>query len=373
MFFKPKSHEKYISFIMTASLAAELKALADLKADGTLTPEQFERAKEAVLSGDAIPDGPADGDDDEPPGTSANDDVADAKRENLGYMRFWSSAFTPFEKGTLGMLCPKDHHLEWREHLAASKQHDGASLRDGLNGTYETEIVFAALILGVNFSVFFSAVDEDAYAAVRDLRASSARFWLVVVGYFSILMAWVSILGVYLLLVCIAPVSDTNLPTFIRSSSGMRCLMAPNITMVAMFYSTLFFYLLAVLVPSQGAGVLIGIAMFALLGTFCVMFTFMTPLNMAVNAGCFADEPAIPPMDLAACTSDDVDRALRKKALDNVARFGMPKGLPGLASPPVAFLSHLYSSGSSPPRKTSRARRVFGIKKKVAAVSGALH
>ena len=72
MFFKPKSHEKYISFIMTASLAAELKALADLKADGTLTPEQFERAKEAVLAGDAIPDGPADGDDDEPPGTSAN-------------------------------------------------------------------------------------------------------------------------------------------------------------------------------------------------------------------------------------------------------------------------------------------------------------
>ena len=61
-------------------------------------------------------------------------------------------------------------------HLAASKQHDGASLRDGLNGTYETEIVFAALILGVNFSVFFSAVDEDAYAAVRDLSASSARF-----------------------------------------------------------------------------------------------------------------------------------------------------------------------------------------------------
>ena len=99
---------------------------------------------------------------------------------------------------------------------------------------------------------------------------------------------------------------------------------------------------------------------------------------MAVGAGCFADEPAIPPMDLAACTSDDVDRALRKKALDNVARFGMPKGLPGTsadedASPPVAFLSHLYSSGSSPPRKTSRARRVFGIKKKVAAVSGALH
>ena len=51
---------------MTASLAAELKALADLKADGTLTPEQFERAKEVVLSGDAIPDAPADGDDDEP-------------------------------------------------------------------------------------------------------------------------------------------------------------------------------------------------------------------------------------------------------------------------------------------------------------------
>ena len=359
---------------MTASLAAELKALADLKADGTLTPEQFERAKEVVLSGDAIPDAPADGDDDEPPGTSANDDIANAKRENLGYMRFWSSAFTPFEKGTLGMLCPKDHHLEWREHLAASKQRDGASLRDGLTGTYETEIVFAALVLGINFSVFFSAVDEDAYAAVRDLRASSARFWLVVVGYFSILMAWVSIAGIYLLLVCIAPISDTNLPTFIRSSSAMRCLMAPNITIVAMFYSTLFFYLLAVLVPSEGAGVLIGIAMFSLLATFCVMFTFMTPFNFAVNAGCFADEPAIQPaMDLAACTGDDVDRALRKKALDNVARFGMPKGPPGFASAPAAFLIHLYSSGSLPLRKTSRARRMFGIKKKAAVVSGALH
>jgi len=118
------------------------------------------------------------------------------------------------------MLVPKDHHLEWREHLAASKQHDGASLRDGLTGTYETENVFAALILGINFSVFFSAVDEDAYAAVRDLRASSARFWLVVVGYFSILMAWLTICGVYLLLVTIAPVSDTNLPTFTARPPG---------------------------------------------------------------------------------------------------------------------------------------------------------
>ena len=368
MFFRER-----FSHIMTASLAAELKALADLKVDGTLTPEQFERAKEVVLSGDAIPDAPADGDDDEPPGTSADDDVANAKRENLGYMRFWRSAFTPLEMGTLGMLAPKDHHLEWREHLAASKQHDGASLRDGLTGTYETEIVFAALILGINFSVFFSAVDEDAYAAVRDLRASSARFWLVVVGYFSILMAWLTICGVYLLLVTIAPVSDTNLPTFIRSSSGMRCLMAPNITIVATTYSTTFFYVLAVLVPSEGAGVLIGIALFSLLGVFSVMFTFMTPLNVAVNAGCFGDEPAIPPMDLAACTGDDVDRALRKKALDNVARFGLPKGPPGFASAPVAFLSHLYSSGSLPLRKTSRARRMFGIKKKAAAVSGALH
>ena len=87
---------------MTASLAAELKALADLKADGTLTPEQFERAKEAVLSGDAIPDGPADGDDDEPPGTSANDDVADAKRENLGTCAFGARHSPPSRREPSG-------------------------------------------------------------------------------------------------------------------------------------------------------------------------------------------------------------------------------------------------------------------------------
>ena len=359
--------------VMTASLAAELKALADLKADGTLTPEQFERAKEAVLSGDAPSDAPADGDEveHESPGTSGNDDGANAKRENLSYTRFWRDAFTLLEKNP--MTVPKDHHLEWREHLAASKKHDGASLRDGLTGTYETEIVFSALVLGINFSVFFSAVDEDAYAAVRDLRASSARFWLVVVGFFSILMAWVTICGVYLLLITIAPISDTNLPTFVRSSSVMRCLMAPNISIVAMTYGTIFFYLLAVLVPSEGAGVLIGIAMFSMLWLFCILWTFVTPLNVAVNAGCFGDEPAIPYMDLAACTSDDVDRALRKKALDNVARFGMPKGPPGFASPPVEFLSHLYSSGSHSPLRKRRARRTFGIKKKAAAVSGAFH
>ena len=81
----------------------------------------------------------------------------------------------------------------------------------------------------------------------------------------------------------------------------------------------------------------------------------MTPLNMAANAGCFMDEPAIPPMDLAACTSDDVDRALRKKALDNVARFGMPKGLPGLACRPLFFRTCTRAGSSPPVRHLARA------------------
>ena len=343
-----------------ASLAAELQSLADLKAKGVLTEDEFTNAKAAVIAGDDANDTFEE--------AGADADAVPVK-SGIGYLTFWSEAFTLLEK--MGNI-PKDHNLEWRQHLACSKQYDGASLRDGLTSTYETEIIFAALMLGVNWTIFLSAVDEDAYEALRGLELSKVRFWLPVVGFLSIVFSWITIGAVYLLLVMLAPVSDANLPAFVRSSSVMNCLMLPNVFLLLMFYASSFFFALAVLVASD-SGIMLGLSalMFALM--VVLLQNFMTPMNIAVNAGCFADEPAIPPMDLAACTSDDVDRALRKKALDNVARFGMPKGLPGFASPPVAFLSHLYSSGSSPPRKTSRARRVFGIKKKVTAVSGALH
>jgi len=372
------------------ALAAELASLGELKANGVLTDKQFECAKDAVIAGG---DYTAPAKDPDCAGDDTEENEATSTPDKVGYMRFWSEAFTFLERNP--MTVPKDHHLEWREHLAVSKQHDAPALRDGITSTYETEIIFATLVLGVNWSIFVGMVDEEMYAAVRGLNIASTNFWVPVLGFLSIIMAWLSIVNVYLLLVLIAPISDTNLPAFIRSSSVLRCLMAPNICMVwfqshpipspnsnpnpvhqvAMFYATAFFYALMMITASGGAGIMIGLVGVMFGGMFVTLWTFVTPMNVAVNAGCFGDEPAIPPMDLATCTSEEVDYVLRKAALDNVAQFGKAKGMPMFASPPTAFLSHLYSNFArkGPLFKRKRTRNKMGMKKKSIAVHAAIH
>ena len=132
-----------------ASLASEIEKLADLKAKGVLTEQEFTHAKAAVIAGDDAADSFEE--------AGADDDAVPVK-SGIGYMNFWSEAFTLLEK--FGNI-PKDHNLEWRQHLACSKQYDGASLRDGLTSTYETEIIFAALMLGVNWTVYIATVDDN--------------------------------------------------------------------------------------------------------------------------------------------------------------------------------------------------------------------
>ena len=343
-----------------ASLAAELQALADLKAKGVLTEQEFTHAKAAVIAGD-------DADSFEEAG--GDEDAVPVKGGGIGYMTFWSEAFTLVEK--MGNI-PKDHNLEWRQHLACSKQYDAASLRDGLSSTYETEIIFAALMLGVNWTVFTAVVDDDAYAAVRGVELSKARFWLPVVGFLSIVFSWITIGAVYLLLVMLAPVSDTNLPAFVRSSSVTNCLMLPNVFLLLMFYASSFFFALAVYVASD-SGIMLGLSalMFALM--VVLLQNFMTPMNIAVNAGCFSDVPAIAPRDLATCTPGDVDAALRRKALATVRKHGKPSGLLFSSAPPGA-LEELYSGAHNPAAKSvrRRGRRVFGMKKR-GAVSASIH
>ena len=343
-----------------ASLASEIEKLADLKAKGVLTEDEFTHAKAAVIAGDDASDTFEE--------AGADDDAVPVK-SGIGYMTFWSEAFTLLEK--MGNI-PKDHNLEWRQHLACSKQYDAASLRDGLSSTYETEIIFAALMLGVNWTIFLSAVDEDAYEAVRQVEPAKARFWLVVVGYLSIVFSWLVIGAVYLVLVMLAPVSDTNLPAFVRSSSVTNCLMIPNVFIVLMFYASSFFFALAVCVASD-SGVMLGLSalMFALM--VMMLQNFMTPMNIAVNAGCFSDTPAIAPRDLATCTPDDVDAALRRKALATVRKHGKPSGLLFSSAPPSA-LEELYSGAPNSAGKSARrrARRVFGLKKR-GAVSASIH
>ena len=342
-----------------ASLAAELQSLADLKAKGALTEDEFTHAKAAVIAGD-------DADSFEEAG--ADEDAIPVKG-GIGYLTFWGEAFTLLEK--MGNI-PKDHNLEWRQHLACSKQYDGASLRDGLTSTYETEIIFAALMLGVNWTIFLSAVDEDAYEALRGLELSKVRFWLPVVGFLSIVFSWITIGAVYLLLVMLAPVSDANLPAFVRSSSVMNCLMIPNIFLVLLFYASSFFFALAVCVASD-SGIMLGLSalMFALM--VMMLQTFMTPMNIVINAGCFGDTPAIAPRDLATCTPDDVDAALRRKALATVRKHGKPSGLLFSSAPPGA-LEELYAGAPTMAAKSARrrGRRVFGMKKR-GAVSASIH
>ena len=343
-----------------ASLAAELQSLADLKTKGVLTEDEFTHAKAAVIAGDDAADTFEE--------QGADDDAVPVK-SGIGFMTFWGEAFTLLEK--FGNI-PKDHNLEWRQHLACSKQYDGASLRDGLTSTYETEIIFAALMLGVNWTIFLSAVDEDAYEALRGLELSKVRFWLPVVGFLSIVFSWITIGAVYLLLVMLAPVSDANLPAFVRSSSVMNCLMLPNVFLLLMFYASSFFFALAVVVASD-SGIMLGLSalMFALM--VVLLQNFMTPMNIAVNAGCFSDVPAIAPRDLATCTPGDVDAALRRKALATVRKHGKPSGLLFSSAPPGA-LEELYSGAPTTAAKSMRrrGRRVFGMKKR-GAVSASIH
>ena len=343
-----------------ASLAAELQSLADLKAKGVLTEDEFTHAKAAVIAGDDAADSFEEAGADAVPVKAAG---------GIGYMTFWSEAFTLLEK--FGNI-PKDHNLEWRQHLACSKQYDGASLRDGLTSTYETEIIFAALMLGVNWTIFLSAVDEDAYEALRGLELSKVRFWLPVVGFLSIVFSWITIGAVYLLLVMLAPVSDANLPAFVRSSSVMNCLMIPNIFLVLLFYASSFFFALAVCVASD-SGIMLGLSalMFALM--VMMLQNFMTPMNIVINAGCFSETPAIAPRDLAKCSAAEVDAMLRTKALATVWKHGKPSGLLFSSAPPSA-LEELYSGAPNPAAKSARrrARRVFGLKKR-GAVSASIH
>ena len=91
-----------------ASLAAELQSLADLKAKGVLTEDEFTHAKAAVIAGDDAAD----------TFEEAGADAVPVKAAGgIGYMTFWSEAFTLLEK--FGNI-PKDHNLEWRQHLACS-------------------------------------------------------------------------------------------------------------------------------------------------------------------------------------------------------------------------------------------------------------
>ena len=69
-----------------ASLASEIEKLADLKAKGALTEQEFTHAKAAVIAGD-------DADSFE----EAGDDAVPVKG-GIGYMTFWSEAFTLLEK-----------------------------------------------------------------------------------------------------------------------------------------------------------------------------------------------------------------------------------------------------------------------------------
>ena len=71
-----------------ASLASEIEKLADLKAKGVLTEDEFTHAKAAVIAGD-------DADLFEEAG--ADDDAVPVK-SGIGYLTFWSEAFTLLEK-----------------------------------------------------------------------------------------------------------------------------------------------------------------------------------------------------------------------------------------------------------------------------------
>ena len=99
----------------------------------------------------------------------------------------------------------------------------------------------------------------------------------------------------------------------------------------------------------------------------------MTPFNIAINAGCFSDVPAIAPRDLAKCSAAEVDAMLRTKALATVRKHGKPSGLLFSPAPPSA-LEELYSGPSTSGAKSARrrARRVFGMKKR-GAVSASIH
>ena len=68
-----------------ASLASEIEKLADLKAKGVLTEQEFTHAKAAVIAGDDATDTFEE--------AGADEDAVPVK-SGIGYMTFWSEAFT---------------------------------------------------------------------------------------------------------------------------------------------------------------------------------------------------------------------------------------------------------------------------------------
>ena len=143
----------------------------DFVTAGVLTADEFTHAKAAVIAGDDEADSFEEAGADAVPVKAAG---------GIGYMTFWSEAFTLLEK--FGNI-PKDHNLEWRQHLACSKQYDGASLRDGLTSTFTPK--FEGTIGGHLGTTRTPAARQDLLAPPRRAaqRARGARLRRVPRGH----------------------------------------------------------------------------------------------------------------------------------------------------------------------------------------------
>ena len=169
-----------------ASLASEIEKLADLKAKGVLTEDEFTHAKAAVIAGDDAADSFEE--------AGADDDAVPVK-SGIGYLTFWSEAFTLLEK--IGNI-PKDHNLgveatsgmqqAVRRRVVAGRTHAQPTRRKSSSRPSCSE------------SIGRCSHRHGGRQSLRGgarLELASARFWLVVVGWLAIVFSWIVIGAVY--------------------------------------------------------------------------------------------------------------------------------------------------------------------------------
>jgi hypothetical protein len=138
-------------------------------------------------------------------------------------------------------MVPKDHHPLYKGSWIEARRHDGGKLREDMCATFELELLFSALFLGVIFPAAIGLdVTPEMLEAFRNMDVSHhlLSFACVLMGCWCSIFGVLQIVATYLSLQAIMPLADANVYAFLKSRAAqMSIVMVPNVLLVCQFYT----------------------------------------------------------------------------------------------------------------------------------------
>ena len=233
-------------------------------------------------------------------------------------------------------MVPKDHHPAYKGMWIESRRNDGTRLKEDMCATFELELLFSALFLGVIFPAAIGLdVSPDMRAAFREFDVSHHFLSFVVV----LMGAWCSIFGVlqivatYLSLQAVMPISDDNVYAFLKMR-GVKAsvIMVPNVLLVCQFYSGVFFigllFVKHILGEEEQPLSTVLFVCAAILGPlFGLMMLILMPLysyayNLSHLTGCFGERAVVPQRIALALTAEELEEVFARRAIANLNKYG---------------------------------------------------